>query len=271
MKLTADSGSTKTLWSDGQGNLFRTQGCNPRFLDEAQMAKLLQDELLPQLPEGPESVEAISFYGAGCATEADCAKVGRVLSGIFAKAVINVDSDMVGAARLLCGASPGVACILGTGSNAVRWDGLQVVSALPSLGFVMGDEGSGAELGKRLLKAYFYRELPTVLRADFEAQFPGLDRARTLEALYAQPLPNRWCAGFAPFFTQHRGDDWVETQLRAEMGAFVTRRVLPLVDPSDLIVHATGGVAWHFRTVWTELLLANNLCCGQISEHPLAL
>jgi glucosamine kinase len=270
MLLLCDSGSTKALWSDGSGGFYRTSGCNPRFLDQGAIETLLRTELVPQLPSGPESIDEIRFYGAGCATEEDRDRIHGALRAVFPRAATLVDSDLVGAAIGLCGDRPGVVCILGTGSNVARWDGARIVDALPSLGFAMGDEGSGAELGKRLLKAYFYRELPELLRAAFEADHPELDRARALEALYARPMPNRWCAAFAPFYGKHRGSTWIEKQLYEEINALVERRVLPL-SPGDLPVHATGSIAWHFSDVWKKCLGEKKWAMGQIKQTPLSL
>jgi glucosamine kinase len=270
MLLLCDSGSTKALWSDGSGGFYRTSGCNPRFLSQEALEKLLRTELLPQLPSGPEAVDEIRFYGAGCATAEDGARVEDALRAVFPRAATWVDSDLVGAAMGLCGDRPGVVCILGTGSNVARWNGARIIDALPSMGFALGDEGSGAELGKRLLKAYFYRELPDPLRAAFEADYPELDRARVLEALYARPLPNRWCAEFALFYGKNRGAPWIEDQLYAEISTLVVRRILPLA-PGALPVHATGSIAWHFSDVWKKCLSEKKLVLGQIKQTPLSL
>jgi glucosamine kinase len=270
MLLLCDSGSTKALWSNGSGGFYRTSGCNPRFLAQEDLEKLLRTELLPQLPTGPEAIDAVSFYGAGCATPEDCARVHDALRAVFPRASILVDSDLVGAALGLCGDRPGVICILGTGSNVARWDGARIVDALPSLGFALGDEGSGAELGKRLLKAYFYRELPDPLQQAFEADYPGLDRAGALASLYARPLPNRWCAEFALFYGKNRGAPWIEDQLSAEITTLVVRRILPLA-PGELPVHATGSIAWYFSDVWKKCLSEKKLVLGQIKQTPLSL
>ena len=268
MRLYCDSGSSKALWSDGSEGFFRTSGCNPRFLDEGALEAVLREELFPQLPQGPIAVTEVFFYGAGCAAAIDRERVRKVLQKAFPNAPEPVvDSDIVGAATLLCTGREGVVCILGTGSNCVRWDGRQIVDAVPALGFYVGDEGSGAELGKRLLKGYFYRELPDDLRAAFQQAYPGLDRASALEALYDRPLPNRWCASFATFYAQHRGCAWIEEQLYVELDAFATRRVAPMADARTPI-HAVGGIAYHFRDVWEKCLMEKNWRIGAIKLHP---
>jgi N-acetylglucosamine kinase-like BadF-type ATPase len=189
---------------------------------------------------------------------------------VFVHASATIGSDLIGAARWTCGDIPGVVCILGTGSNAARWDGLRIEDSLPSLGFLLGDEGSGAELGKRLLKAFFYRELPPELVHRFRTAYPVLDRTEVLDALYRRPMPNRWCAEFAFFYGQNRGNKWIENNLHEEFSAFVARRVAPLAAP-DLPVHAVGGVAWHFRDIWKNCLDEKKMAVGEIILSPLPL
>ncbi|TND08856.1 MAG: hypothetical protein FD123_1710 [Bacteroidetes bacterium] len=163
--LIADSGSTKTDWRlagpGGQLHQAQTEGYNPYYISEDDMAAGLRKHLQPQLMSlGVNTVQQVFFYGAGCANEEKCKTVSAAIRSVFRPDLVEVHSDMLGAARALCGRRAGIAAILGTGSNSCFYDGNQIVSARPSLGYVLGDEGSGAHLGKQLVRAFLYGDLP---------------------------------------------------------------------------------------------------------------
>jgi glucosamine kinase len=160
MQLIADSGSTKTSWrlvkSENEIIEASTIGYNPHYFDTEKMAESLQDLLVPQLGVAATEVSQIYFYGAGCSTQNSNAVVEKAFNNVFSNANIYVDHDLLGAARALCGKSAGIACILGTGSNSCAFDGKEITDNVSSLGFMLGDEGSGASLGRRLVKSFFY-------------------------------------------------------------------------------------------------------------------
>ena len=167
MLLLADSGATKTDWYIGNnptdGLQFQTEGINPFHQSPSIICTILEKQLLPHLPVSPASCHRIFFYGAGC-TPAKSLEVARMLQIFFTNAQISVESDLLGAARSACKDHPGIACILGTGSNSCLYDGRQIVRNIPPLGYILGDEGSGAYLGKRFIGDCLKGQLPEKLR-----------------------------------------------------------------------------------------------------------
>jgi N-acetylglucosamine kinase-like BadF-type ATPase len=190
--LIADSGSTKTNWrvcSPEGACTVRTAGINPFMQEHNSIRKMLLKELLPYLPEVP--IDAIYFYGAGCTPE-KCPEMGALLQDLFPQtAVIEVASDMLGAARALCGHRPGVACILGTGSNSCLFDGKEIVEQVSPLGFILGDEGSGAVLGKRLVGDLLKDQMGPGLKEAFLEEYQ-LTPANIIRRVYREEYPNRF-------------------------------------------------------------------------------
>ena len=198
MILIADSGSTKTDWCIGSSFTIQTKGINPFHQSEEVIQQILTNELLPQMPE-EVLIDAIYFYGAGCTPEKSPI-IQRTLSHCFPQCTIEVNSDLLGAARALCGKSPGIACILGTGSNSCFYDGQQITSNVSPLGYILGDEGSGAVLGKRLVGDCLKKQLPEHICHSFLDTF-GLTPAQIIEKVYRQPQANRFLASLTPFLS----------------------------------------------------------------------
>ena len=170
--LIADSGSTKCEWCllyNGKKKVVYTQGISPYFLNEQQIRALLEKELLPRLKNA--SIGEIYYYGTGCNNPANKKIVQKAISSIFQEAKVVVNHDLMGAARALCGKGKGIACILGTGSNSCYFDGKKIAKNSPGLGYVLGDEGSGAYLGKKVLQYYLYETFDEELRYKFDARF----------------------------------------------------------------------------------------------------
>ncbi len=193
MILIADSGSTKTDWLllDNEGQQaarFASVGFNPFYQNQAVIAEGLRTEVVPNV-NGP--VGEVHFYGAGCADEVSSRPVLEALTDAFPAATITVNSDLLAAARGMCGREAGIACILGTGSNNCLYDGNKIVNNIGSLGFWLGDEGSGGYLGKQLVTRYLHDELPVQLQADFQTTYPDVTRLSVLDRAYKQPFPNR--------------------------------------------------------------------------------
>jgi len=193
MILIADSGATKTDWriinSQGEIQQAKTIGLSPYYQTFDSIAAELTQNLLPFVKE---EVAEIHFYGTGCAGEEPCAIVRRGLQAVFPTAqTIEVDSDMLGAARGLCGHEAGIACILGTGSNNCLYDGRDIADKIPSLGFWLGDEGSGGYLGKVLITKYLRNELPKEIETKFIKKFGNLSRNEILDKAYIYFKENR--------------------------------------------------------------------------------
>ena len=272
MKLIADSGSTKTDWClvapDGQTSAtFRTQGINPFHQDGDAIAAILRDELMPQL--APDSVRHIHFYGSGLRPELK-GKMLLLLGSAFPGATdIEAEGDLLGAARALCGHQAGIACILGTGSNSCLYDGRQIVGNTPPLGYILGDEGSGAVLGRQLLNAVLKGRLPQILRSEL---FDSLQmtEADIISRVYRQPLANRWLASLAPFIHDHLTVEGVSQLVTDNFLLFVSRNLTPYEHP-ELPVSAVGSIAWYFRDQLADALQRSGRQLGRVERSPLSL
>jgi N-acetylglucosamine kinase-like BadF-type ATPase len=219
--LIADSGSTKCEWclvQDGRRKLINTQGISPYFLNAIQIQKVLQMELLPRI-KGKE-IDKIFYYGTGCASEVNRRTVKKALRFYFAESEIQVTHDLMGAARSLCGRRKGVACILGTGSNSCYFDGKKIIKNSPGLGYVLGDEGSGAYLGKKVLQYFLYNTFDEELRYKFDAKYTT-SNSEILENVYKKPLPNRYLASFAIFLAENRGHYMIENIIIDGLNSFL--------------------------------------------------
>ncbi len=266
--LIADAGSTKTDWAllspDGGVSLISTQGINPFMLTAAQISGILQAELLPGMPGSEPS--AVHFYGAGCAG-AGIAVVEEALRGLFGAAELNVASDLLGAARALCGHGDGIACILGTGSNGCLFLDGEIRANVSPLGFILGDEGSGAVLGRRLVGDVLKRQLPEEICQSFQEEYK-LTAADIIQRVYRSPLPNRFLASFAPFLSRHRHNLAVQTLLEEEFKRFFRRNVCAYGRP-DLPVHFAGSIARHFQTEVFAAARSLGLQPGRVEAAPM--
>ena len=267
-KLLADSGSTKTDWAllkdDERVQRFATQGINPFMLEKSEIVNILNAELLPQLGDIPVAV--IEFYGAGCRGD-QCGLVQSALSEVFSAENISVDSDMLGAARLLCHTDEGIVCILGTGSNSCLYDGYQIVQNVSPLGFILGDEGSGAVLGKRLLGDILKQQLPPSVVEAFFAEY-SLTSDEIIRKVYKESFPNRFLASFCPFLSRHLSEPTVHDLLVDEFKRFFSRNVANY-SRQDLPVHFVGSVAFHFHELLKEAAAATGFVVGKIKKVPL--
>ena len=206
MILIADSGATKTDWCFGNTlhdcQVVHTEGINPFHLTEEKIKQILQESLLAQLPFPQEEVKAVFFYGAGCTPE-KAGKLSGLLAEVFSYASIQVESDLLGAARALCKHQPGIACILGTGANSCLYDGQRITHNTPPLGYILGDEGSGAYLGKRFIGDCIKQQLPSGLLEGLLKEY-NLTVAEILDKVYRQPQGNRFLASLTPYIYKHK-------------------------------------------------------------------
>ena len=269
MILIADSGSTKTEWflvgKDGVMNQFHTSGINPYLLSTDQMVEILRKELLMRIVS--QSITHVFFYGAGCSTETRCQEVSAALSDIFLSATIEVDHDLLGAARALCGTESGIACILGTGSNSCYFDGHQIVDNIPSLGYILGDEGSGSHIGRTLLKRFFYRDMPADIHAAFLAEYQ-ITREDVLEAVYRNPLPNRYLASFSLFASSRMEHPYMRKVLSEIFLEFLQMQVCKYADYRKKTVHFVGSVAFHYQSILQEVAQSMDIRCGCFLKSP---
>lgn len=268
-KLIADSGATKTEWllfSNNKSKRIITQGISPYFLNTEQIRQLLEKELKPKVKNEP--VNEIYYYGTGCANPNNVKLIKNAIQKVFPKSRINVTHDLMAAARALCGTQKGIACILGTGSNSCYYDGKKIVKNSPGLGYVLGDEGSGAYLGKKVLQHYLYAEFDSDLMARFDASYTTT-AVEILENVYKKPLPNRYLSGFTKFLADNRGHSMIEHIIREGLNDFFVAHICRYKESALLPVHFTGGVAFGFQDVLLHLCQIHNLQLGKILKSPM--
>lgn len=268
-KLIADSGSTKCEWClihDGKRRQVITQGISPYFLSGEQVKNLVIKELLPKIKG--HLVEDVFFYGTGCKSPANRKMMKKALAQVFEGAEIIVELDLMGAARALCGTGKGIVCILGTGSNSCYFNGKRIVTNSPGLGYVLGDEGSGAYLGKKVLQYYLYKTFDEDLNYRFNDRFKT-DDAEILDHIYKQPLPNRYMASFAIFLADNRGHYMIENIIEDGINDFFFQHICKYRESWRLPIHFVGGVAHGFRDVVEELCNTYELEMGQVLKTPM--
>ncbi len=266
--IIADSGSTKTDWciaSQGKVlNRITTEGTNPFFQTNEEIAKVVETQLLPHLT-GDETTH-LYFYGAGCAFPEQIEQVRHTLSPYF-NCPIEVGSDLLAAARALCGDQPGIACILGTGSNSCYYDGQEIVDNVSPLGYVLGDEGSGAVLGKLLVGDCLKGQLTPELRKAFFQRFQ-LTPQEILNRVYKQPFPNRFLASLSPFLLEHIDAPCIRQLVLNSFKSFFQRNVNTYQHP-ELPVHFVGSIAYYYQPLLTEAATQAGFIVGNISKSPM--
>lgn len=272
MKLVVDSGSTKTDWgffsSARDLKVYKTQGINPCHQSADEIRRIITGELLSQcVGLDTAAIEQIFYYGAGCATESICLQMADILREFFQCAQIMVDSDMLGAARALCGRSEGVACVLGTGSNSCLYNGKEIVDQVPSLGYILGDEGSSAAIGRRFISDCLKRQLPEQVSREFMERY-SLTKDIIIENVYRKPLPNRYIAGFAPFIYEKRNISEVHKLIIQCFQDFFTRNVISYHKPW-MPVHFIGSLANSFADELKETAELLGMTIGKIETSPM--
>ena len=263
IQLIADSGSTKTTWLLRDGVhpdvCLQTAGINPVRDTEDTICSVVAS--LPQT-----AVSDLYFYGAGC-IQPYSETVSRVLRSAFPGANICVESDLLGAARALCGHDEGIACILGTGSNSCLYDGTRMVQNVSPLGWILGDEGSGAVLGRTLVGDLLKGQLPHSLLEAFLSRF-HLTQASIIDAVYRQPQPNRFLAFLVPFLSEHRAEPGIHDLLLRQFRLFLARNVAAY-QRRDLPVNCVGGVAYSFENELREAASLEGFDVGVVNRSPM--
>ncbi len=270
MILVADVGSTKADWTFYSPEMGTRDvagiGVNPNIHTDAEMQTVLSSVCPEDIPQA--KVLWVHYYGTGIWDSSRAQRIHTILHANFPSAEIHVHHDLLGAARAACGDDPGVACILGTGSNSCLYDGVKVVDNVTNLGWLLGDEGSGVDLGKRLIKAYSYRELTPEVRELFE-EGTGYNRRSIGDALYGPGNTNRFLASFSPFIHDNLGHDCVRNLVVESMGEFVRRHVLKYEAAKTLPINFIGSIAYHYQDIVHEVCTAHGLTCGHIAKKPI--
>lgn len=268
-KLIVDSGSTKAAWCLLEGDRKKklsTQGLSPYFLNEEQIKDIVTTEIKRKLKQ--VEPDEIYFYGTGCSNPGNVKIVRNALKKVFPKAAINIDHDLMGAAKALCGNEKGVACILGTGSNSCYYNGKTIVKNSPGLGFILGDEGSGAYLGKKVVQYFLYNTYDPDLMDRFIAKY-NTNAVEILEAVYKKPLPNRYLAGFVPFLIENRGHYMIENIIEDAFNDFIFTHVYKYRESWTLPVNFIGSVAFGFKDVLKEMCSTYELQLGKVLKDPM--
>lgn len=270
VKIIADSGSTKCEWrllAEGKrAKKVITQGISPYFLTQEQIIALIQKELLPKL--GDVAVEEVYYYGTGLANPANAKIVKAALKKLFPKAKTEVNHDLLGAARALCQRDKGIACILGTGSNSCYYNGSKIVKNSPGLGYVLGDEGSGTYLGKKVIQYFLYNTFDEDLMARFVARFETT-QVEILENVYKKPLPNRYLASFAIFLAENRGHYMIENIIEDGLNDFFFTHLYKYRESWTSPIHFVGSVAYGFKDVLKDLCATYELELGRVLKNPM--
>ena len=269
VKLIADSGSTKAEWcviGSGTKDTIFTDGMSPYFLDTGQLSDLIKAQLLPGLKN--LQIDEIFFYGTGCKNPENSKSVKKALQKNFPTSHIEVDHDLMGAARALCGHEKGLACILGTGSNSCYFNGKKILKNSPGLGYVLGDEGSGAYLGNKVLQYFLYNTFDEDLRSRFDAKYVT-NASEILDNIYKKPLANKYLASFALFLAENRGHFMIENIIEDAFNDFFFNHICKYGESWKYPIHFVGSVAFGFRDVIMELASSYEFSIGKIIKNPM--
>lgn len=270
MKLIADSGATKTDWclldENGTQTIYKTQGISPHYQTSEEIAATVNTELVPQL-QGIVPTE-IFFYGTGASSDKSREIVTKGLRAVFPETKIAVDHDLIAAARALCGREEGIACILGTGSNSCHFKDGKIAYNVPNLGFILGDEGSGGYLGKRLIQAFLNLELPADLHEKFKATY-NLSHEDIIHTVYTKPFPNRYLATFAKFLGENREHPFLAKLIHTGINDFFLKNITRYKEHQTLPVHFLGSIAYHFNAELKEIAASHHVTIGRIIKTPM--
>ena len=279
MRLIIDAGSTKTEWIVLDGKTvktrFTTEGFNPNYFDIQSLERLVETRLIAspdnEIPfsrrDKSASLQEIHYYGTGCGSEQNCQLITEVFHNRFPEAEIHVTHDLMAACHAVLGHDRGIACILGTGSNACVYDGKDIVGRAVSLGYLVGDEGSGMHIGRAVVRAYFYGFMPEDLRQKFEASYP-LELKDFIQQLYHTPQPSRYLASFARFAGENQTHPFIHALVKDCFKAFIEAFICRFSDYRTMKVSFVGSVAYHFRDLLRESLDDFGLTMGEVMQAP---
>ncbi|MDR1760814.1 MAG: hypothetical protein LBR55_00040 [Bacteroidales bacterium] len=270
MILVADSGSTKTDWCIIDNNNvypFQTLGLNPYFVDSNTITSIVSEQFPAHI--APADIAHCYFFGAGCKSAYSQYIVQKGLQTIFSHGIIHVEDDLCGAARASFGNQSGIICILGTGMSIGFWDGSEISYTLPSLGFILGDEGSGAYLGKLLIKAVFEEELPQHCIDDFFATY-NTNLNNILHNVYKEPLPNLYLGDFSRFCIKHKNEEAMRRIINRAFQEFVHKHVQKIVRHSHChSIRFVGSIAYHFEEFLATALQNIGVSIQGIIQKPI--
>ncbi len=271
MILIADSGATKTDWmvvSESSSKLIGTEGINPFHQTEDYIHNIINSSLLSKMERENiciHNITEVHFYGAGCLPQ-PAIKISNILKEVFPEATVKAETDLTGAARALCGNRPGIACILGTGSNSCMYDGERITANVSPLGYILGDEGSGAYLGKRFISDCLKNQLPEYLKTGLLEEY-ALTTADILNKVYREPQANRFLASITPYIYKVRKDPNVETFLNDCFTEFFKRNIMGY--DTTLDISFAGSIAWFFQEEIKKAAISLDLRTGVFMKEPI--
>jgi len=272
MILIADSGGSKTDWrlvlQDGKIEQASSPGFNPYYQPIEDLKRIVQEILLPKIPRN-EKVKEIYFYGAGVSSEKNQLSIKTAFLEFFPQSQIEIGWDLLAAARALCGNEPGIACIMGTGSNSCLYDGKNIIDNVANLGWILADEGSGANIGRKFLVDYLRKKLPDNLAKQFHARFP-FSREEFLEKVYQEEKPSAFLANFARFIFQHLKEPYCYQLIYSSFAEFYENNVMKYENYQNLKVHFTGSIAFYFSDILRQVANDKGITVKNILEGPIA-
>jgi N-acetylglucosamine kinase-like BadF-type ATPase len=270
VKLVADSGATKCEWcliQPRKTTCFVIRGLSPYFLGKEAMTDINRKEVLPNLSKNT-SIDAVHFYGPGLGNSNHVKMVLNVLKSIFPKSKLEVNTDILAAARALCGNENGIACILGTGSNSRYYNGKKIVKNRAGIGYILRDEGSGAYLGKKVIQYYLYETFDAELMEKFKKQY-GLSKTEILENVYQKPLATRYLASFTLFLAENRGHYMIENIIEDGLDDFFYQHLLKYKEIWEYPINFIGSVAFGFSDILQELCATYECKVGKTLQKPM--
>ena len=270
MILIADGGSTKCAWIgfDSQGNTqfeTRTKGLNPAVFSSETICNRISEN--KDLVVFKDQITSVYFYGAGCGTQTPNKDLKILLSKFFSNAIVDVKEDTLAAAYSVT-KDPAIVCILGTGSNSCYFDGETTHTELPSLGYILMDEASGNYFGKRLIRDYFYKKMPSDIAREFEKNF-NMDPDFVKTNLYKKENPNTYLASFAEFIFKHKSQSYCYTLLEEGIEDFFVNRILIFKNCKELPIHFIGSIAYFSSEIIEKLAKKHKLTLGKIVKSPI--
>ena len=267
--IIADSGATKCQWtmvSSNKKTTFATVGISPYFLSAAQIQALVEKTFKNKIKL--DSVNAVYFYGTGLSNSQNVTQLKKALKAVFTKASFDIQTDLVAAARATCQNKKGVACILGTGSNTGFYNGKKITKNSPGLGYVLGDEGSGAYLGKKVIQYYLYKTYDEDLMSRFEKKF-ATSKDEILNNVYKEATPNRYLAKFTEFLVENRGHYMIENIIEDGLNDFFYAHINKMNEAWLYPIHFVGSVAFGFKDIIKQLALSYEIELGSIVKSPM--
>lgn len=271
MKIIIDSGSTKADWRIVEGQKvesLETIGLSPVLHPKDFIERTIEQAAFSKkgLAHG---AKLIHYYGTGCWDASRKSIIEDALKVAFKNAgLVEVENDLFGAARATCSLESGIVAILGTGSNSCLFDGHKIVAQIENLGYLLGDEGSGGDLGKALLQAYFYRELPPILSQKLDKFFPE-GKTTLLDKLYGTNRPNAYLASFTRFISEHQSHPFIQTLIENSFASFIDRHLRKYDNHQSTPVHFVGSIAYYFQEFIKKMLEDRNMKIGNIIRKPI--